>query len=90
MRALLASLVLLAAACSSGPTDAQCDQLVAHVIELEVAAAETADGDDLRGKLEAEIGDATRRYCRDQLPVTQVECALAASDRAALEACDMR
>lgn len=88
---LLATLALVAlSACSNAPTDAQCEKLVAHVIELELEAAKTAAeaASDLTGKLDAEVGDSTRTFCETQLSIEQVQCGLAAKTSAELSACD--
>lgn len=89
---LLAPLALLAlAACSKAPTAEQCDRLVAHVIELELAEA-TLEGESkesLAQKLEAEIGESTRAFCNEEVPRAKVECGLAAKTSAEFATCDV-
>ncbi len=85
------------AACSKAPTDAECDQLLTHVVELEVAAAGGAAGatpeakaalETQRKKVAESVGKDFLSTCRADLPRAQVRCGLAATTLDGLAACD--
>lgn len=90
-RALLIALcAVLSSACSDKPSEADCDRLVEHMIDLELQAAEVSadESDETRAKIEADVGERSRRACLDNLPMSQVECGLAAETVADIARCD--
>jgi hypothetical protein len=91
-RILLAT-ALLAGACGKGPSEAECDQLLAHIVELEVAATGGAAGDKAtldaqRAKVAASVHKDFHGTCLKELPKAQVTCGLAAKTLEELSACD--
>lgn len=94
MRRALPLLILVLSACNEGaspPTTADCEQVAAHTIELQVAAAGRADAAELdkhRRILTEQLGAKVAADCRSA-PAAYAACALAAEDAAALERCRM-
>ena len=88
--ALLTLALPLAAGCGDAPDASSCTALVAHLIDLEMAAGAVpeAELEVRRAELEAELGDRSRTFCRDKLPEAQVACGLRATIKAELAACD--
>ena len=80
---LLAGACLLAGGCRSKPSAEDCDKVVRHIIDLEAA---DAGGGAVPAEQKAELEQRKRSvfqavgtsYCRDEMSVDQVECALAA------------
>jgi hypothetical protein len=91
--ALLAGLSLTVG-CGNKPSEEDCDKLVRHIIDLE--AAEAGGGAlpaDQRGELEQRkktvLKSVGTKYCRDDMPMEQVRCALEAKNLAELASkCD--
>lgn len=93
--ALVAALV--AGACSKGPSEDQCKQLLEHLIDLEFkkggAAVAANDGmkTDLAKQKAAVIEDKAKEFmatCVDRTHRDRVACALAATDLSAVQKCD--
>lgn len=90
--AALAALSLLASACSGGPSEADCARLFEHTLALEQTAAGVAPDAPQRGEEKQALAGAARASfmttCVSELPKARVACALAASTKAELLACD--
>lgn len=89
--ALFAALALTSSACSEKPSEEECEKLVRHIIELEAAEAgggavpadQKADAEQRKKGVFKAVGT---KYCRDDMPVAQVKCALEARNLAELSA----
>jgi len=68
------------------PTDAECDRLFDHAIDLQ-ASAEPRLTDDERTKLHGELRDRSLTRCR-AMPHATYACALAAPTLEAFTSCD--
>jgi hypothetical protein len=96
MKHALVSLCLLAPACSRTPTRGDCDNLLDHVIELEMAAggvaATTAEAKAARElqkkKVIGYVGQDFVKSCVEELPLSQLNCGLAARTLEELGRCD--
>lgn len=87
----------ITSACGKGPSDDQCKQLLEHLIDLEfkkggagTAANEGAKADLAKQKA-AVLENKSAEFmsaCVERTHVERVECALAASDVAAVQKCD--
>ena len=95
--ALSLSLGAAASGCSSTPSPEQCEALLDHVVEIEVAesgagkelsAEMKADLDKQRKELEGYVGEQFVKRCRESLPVTFVECGLQAKSKAEYAECE--
>lgn len=88
---ILGCLLLLGSGCSSegsGPSQATCEKLRAHVAEL-ITAAQAGSADEMaahRANLATASGDGYVTACR-QRSAAYVECALAAESVAELRDC---
>jgi hypothetical protein len=71
---------------STTPTEAECDKLFDHAIDLQ-ATAETKLTDDERAKLHGELRDRSLARCR-AMPHASYACALAAPTLEAFTSCD--
>lgn len=96
--------LLTASACKKTPSKNQCDQLLAHLIEIEVVSGGAgkvpdslgAAGKDMKGEVEQQkqairdyaIGQKFIESCTQGTPKAVVECGLAAKDAKELAACD--
>lgn len=89
--------VLAAGACSKGPPEAQCKQLLEHLIDLEfkkggaASAPNEAMKADLAKQKAAVLEAKSAEFmatCVDKTHRDRVECALAAGDLAAVQKCD--
>jgi hypothetical protein len=77
------SLLAALAGCGSTPSASDCDKLVRHIIDLEAAeggagavpADQKAELEQRKKSVFQSVGTA---YCRDEMSVGQVECALEA------------
>ena len=94
---IVAGFALLgAAACSDSPSAEQCEQLLAHIVEIEVrSAADDAPRGARADELEAQkaqikeyLGREFVETCREAYSRERVECALASSSYEELAACD--
>ncbi|MBX3154373.1 MAG: hypothetical protein KF773_00105 [Deltaproteobacteria bacterium] len=95
MKWLIAAALALAA-CNKGPSEEQCKQLLDHLVDLEFKQAgattttEAQKGD--LAKMKATVGDAKgpefMSACMDRTARDRVECAMVASDVAAVAKCD--
>lgn len=101
MRACLVSLVLvlglaLFAGCSDGPSQDQCKRLLDHMVSLESeSGGGGAVSEEAKKNLEAQKKEMTdylekdfMKYCLEELPRPQVECALKARSLEAASKCD--
>jgi hypothetical protein len=97
MKRWLVIAVLAAGACSKGPSEDQCKQLLEHLIDLEFkkGGAASAPSDAMKAELakqKAAVLEARApefmSACVDKTHRERVECALAASDLAAVQKCD--
>jgi hypothetical protein len=88
---------LAAGACSKGPSEDQCKQLLEHLIDLEFkkGGAATAENEALKADLvkqkAAVMASKAPEFmgaCVDRTHRDRVECALAATDLAAVQKCD--
>jgi len=88
---------LLAGACSKGPSEDQCKQLLEHLIDLEFkkGGAATAENEAMKtdlAKQKAAVLESKStefmRTCVDKMHRDRVACALAAPDLAAVQKCD--
>jgi hypothetical protein len=97
MRWLVIAVLAAAGACSQGPSEAQCKQLLGHLIDLEFKKGGAATGAneamkaDL-AKQKAAVMEAKApefmAACVDKTHRDRVECALAATDLAEVQKCD--
>ena len=94
--AVVLFLALFVSGCGDTPTEEQCGKLVDHMIELEIQAAGTAKlPDEMRADIDKQRNDL-KEYLRKQsidkcvetLPLSVVECGLAAKDRDQRAACE--
>src|SRR5687768_5567213 len=93
---LLVAMSLLGAACGKGPSEGDCKDLLAHLVELEFKkAGATATTDqqkaDLQKQKAAVIENKQGEFmtvCVDKTAKTRVECARAATDLEAVAKCD--
>ena len=97
MKRWLVIAALAAGACSKGPSEDQCKQLLGHLIDLEFkkGGAATAGNEAMKvdlGKQKAAVMEAKSpefmAACVDKTHRDRVECALAAADLAAVQKCD--
>lgn len=95
MKRALVGLALLSA-CGNAPSADDCARLLAHVVELELAAAgASATTPEAKAELEAQrkkvtdqIGKDFLATCEKDLPRSQVECGLKAASLEDLGKCD--
>jgi hypothetical protein len=87
--------LLLAAGCSSAPSEEQCRQLLEHLVDLEFKkSGATASGEqraELAKQKQAVSDTAQREFlqvCADKTDRQRIECALAATDLDAVAKCD--
>jgi hypothetical protein len=100
MRKLLAALLTTAAlgagACGSGPSDDQCEALLGHLLDMELAKG---GGKNLTPEMKADLEkqkkavteythDKFMEACREKAAKTIVACGANANDEKALAACD--
>ena len=82
--------------CSDTPTKAQCTKLVDHIIDLEIKAAGTdklpaqmkADLDKQRQELKEYVRESSVKKCVESLPLSVVECGIAAKTLEERAACE--
>jgi hypothetical protein len=90
---VLAALAV-SAGCGNKPSAADCDKAVRHIIDLEAAeggggAAPAAQKAELEQRKKSVFQAVGTGYCRDQMSVDQVKCALASKSLTELSAnCD--
>ena len=96
-RALAVVAMIVAAGCSSGPSTDQCQKLLEHLIDLEVAAGggkaaatDEAKAEQAKQKKQIAAGAATKfdEACVHKTPKDVVECALAARTLEDVAKCD--
>lgn len=96
MKRLMIALTLVAGACSKGPSEGQCKQLLEHLVDLEFKKAgaagttEAMKADLAKQKaavLEAKSGEFIAT-CTEKTAKERVECALKATDLDAVAKCD--
>lgn len=85
LSALALAAALLIAGCRSKPSAGDCDNLVRHIIDLEAAeaggAAVPADQKaELEQRKKSVFQAVGTTYCRDEMSVAQVKCALDAKN----------
>jgi hypothetical protein len=101
MRKLLAAMLVTAAAlsaggCGSGPSDDQCEALLGHLLDRELAKG---GGKNLTPEMKADLEkqkkaitdythDKFMEACREKASKTIVACAATADDDKALAGCD--
>ncbi|MEO8703197.1 MAG: hypothetical protein ABI867_24335 [Kofleriaceae bacterium] len=93
---LLLVVAVLAAGCGKAPSEAQCSQLLDHLVDLEfkkAGATATADTQktDLAKQKQSVIDAKSTEFmtaCTDKTARTRVECALAADDLDGVAKCD--
>jgi hypothetical protein len=93
-------IVILAVACSGGSDDSEteavaspCEQLRAHLADLQLADVSPATEVDLaahRSAMISALGEGFLASCARDFSESQVECAIAATDSAAAAACTAR
>ena len=91
----LAPAATLVFACSDAPSAEQCEELLAHVVEIESEAAAgtaSAGGDDddterRKSEILEYLGEEYVELCRDTYSRERVECALEASSYEQLISC---
>lgn len=97
MKRWLVIAALAAGACSKGPSEDQCKQLLEHLIDLEFkqGGAATAPNEGMKAdfaKQKAAVMESKSpefmSACVDKTHKDRVECALAAQDLAAVQKCD--
>ena len=89
-------LVALATACSKGPSESQCKQLLEHLVDLEFKkAGTTAASDQVKAEMakqKAAVVEAKQAefigVCKDKTAKSRVACALAATDLDGVAKCD--
>jgi hypothetical protein len=82
--------------CGKTPTQGDCEQLLEHVVELEMAAGgASATTDEARANLAAQkkkvsgyVGQDFLESCVKDLPMSQLKCGLAAKTLDELARCD--
>lgn len=82
--------------CGKTPTQSDCEQLLKHVVELEMAAGgASATTDEAKANLEAQkkkvsgyVGQDFLDSCVKDLPMSQLNCGLQAKDLEELARCD--
>jgi hypothetical protein len=93
---LLLAALALSAGCGDKPTQADCEKLLDHVIEIEMSAS---GSDTLTPDMKADIDKQKRQLrdylkkqfleqCLDKTPGAVVKCGLKARDHQQLAACD--
>jgi hypothetical protein len=95
VRALLIALALTAA-CSDKPSDAECEKLTNHLINLAVKAGGAdkattemkADHEKQKAGLKKQTEEYALKECKENLPASQVRCALKAQTMEAVAACE--
>lgn len=101
MRGLLAMALLLAAGCNKGAGEDQCKKLMEHMLDLEIAKSggkgsgaeapppEVVEKNAKQKAAAVELKAAEFvQLCNERVDKKRVECALAAKDWEAIEACD--
>lgn len=97
MKRWIAVAALAAGACSKGPSEDQCKQLLEHLIDLEFkkGGAASAPTDAMKTELAKQKAAVLETRapefmaaCVDKTHRDRVECALAAGDLAAVQKCD--
>jgi hypothetical protein len=96
MRRLLALLVVAAAACSNAPSQEQCESLLGHLIDLELAKGGGKNvTPDMKADLEKQkkqIADYTRDKfmdaCMKKTAKAVIDCGTRAQNEKDLAACD--
>jgi hypothetical protein len=96
-RALAVVVMIVAVGCGSGPSKDQCEKLLQHLIDLEVAAAggkaaatDEAKAEQAKQKKAIAAGAAAKfdEACVQKTPKHVVECALAARTLEDVAKCD--
>ena len=88
--------LLVVGACSKGPSDDQCKQLLTHVVDVEFKqAGAAATSDQLKteiAKQKTAVTEAKSKEfldtCKKKMAKTRVQCALAADTAEAMAKCD--
>jgi hypothetical protein len=93
---LLATFLLAAAACGNAPSQEQCEQLMTHLIDLElvkgggknVTPEMKADLEKQKTQIAEYTHDKFMEACMKKTAKAVVECGARAKDEAELAACD--
>ncbi|MGE0546666.1 MAG: hypothetical protein AB7O24_16580 [Kofleriaceae bacterium] len=95
MRHCLLVLVVALAACKDAPSQAQCQQLLDHLVNLELDNAGANNSETVKAELAKQkqaVASAKAEeflnVCMNKTARARVECALAAKDRDAVAKCD--
>jgi hypothetical protein len=88
--------VVSATGCSKGPSTKQCEELLGHLVDIEVAAGGGANAPAEQQKeiekQKAALAEHVRKpfmeKCGKEVPKAFVECGLAAKDHDALAKCE--
>lgn len=96
MRAVMIALGLLAlAGCADKPTTGQCEELLDHVLDLELKQAggdapkkRDLDFDAQKKKVKDYVHEEFVDYCVHETPKRQINCALKAKSLGELAECD--
>jgi hypothetical protein len=91
----------LMAGCNKGPSTKQCEELLGKIVDIEVAAAGAAVGEqpaptdaqkkaieEQKKKLAEHVQKAFMDRCMNEVPKGYVECGLDAADHEALAKCE--
>jgi hypothetical protein len=81
----------LVVGCGDKPTDAECEDYLSHMIDLEVTAKNPemkADHPKQKASVRKSIGAVVMKECQKTLPGEQVRCAIKASSMADVAKCE--
>ncbi len=84
------------AGCGDSPSVEQCEELLPHIVEIEVTSAaddaprgaRTEELEQQKAEIREYLGDEFVETCRETYSRERIECALAASSYEELVACD--
>ena len=94
MKRWIAVALLAAAGCKNAPSEAQCKQLLEHLVELEFKKAGATATDALKAEIAKQktaVAEAKPEFitvCVEKTAKERVVCALAAKDLEAVAKCD--
>ena len=85
---LILALALTAFGCSDKPTQSECEKLLDHTVRLQITEAGGEATDARVEKLKAAANQEFVEHCLDKIPRGRLECALKATSKKAIAACD--